>query len=161
MPSRLMHFILLAGGTVAVLDGILACTFWALYSGATPVRIFQSISAGLLGRAAFEGGLPTALLGLVLHIFIACSMAAAYGLVAQKWTALLEWPVWLSGLAYGLVLYGVMHLVVLPLSQAGAPPKLLAWRVADVGSHLFLCGLVIALYARWLLKHSPVLQPAG
>jgi hypothetical protein len=153
--SRLLHFILLAGGTAALLDGLLACTFWGVYSGATPVRIFQSVSAGLLGRDAFNGGVPTALLGLVLHIFIAGSMATAYGLVAREWPMLLGWPVWLSGLVYGLILYGAMHLVVLPLSRASAPPTMLSWRIADVGSHLFFVGLTIALWARWLFGHPP------
>ena len=149
--SRLLHFILLAGGAVALLDGLLACTFWGIYSGATPVRIFQSVSAGVLGREAFNGGVPTALLGLVLHLFIAASMAAAYGFVAQRWTWLLQQPAWLSGLVYGLILYAVMHLVVLPLSRASAPPTMLSWRLADVGSHLFFVGLTIALWARSLL----------
>lgn len=149
--QRLLHFTLLAGATAALLDAALACTYWGIARGSTPMAIFQSISAGLLGREAFGGGPPTAALGVVLHLFIAGCMALAYGLVALRWPALLQPRAWASGIAYGLVLYGVMHLVVLPLSRAMPPPTIWTWRVADVGGHLFLVGLPIAWFARRIL----------
>jgi hypothetical protein len=149
--QRLLHFTLLAGGTAALLDAALACTYWGIARGSTPTAIFQNISAGLLGREAFSGGLPTAWLGVLLHVVIAGSMAVAYGFAGLRWPALLQTPVWASGLAYGLLLYAVMHLVVLPLSRAMPAPTIWTWRVADIGSHLFLVGLPIAWYARRLL----------
>jgi len=42
-----------------------------------PIRIFQSAS-GLLGRAAFSGGLRTAILGGALHYFIAFMIVVPY-----------------------------------------------------------------------------------
>ncbi|MBA3759414.1 MAG: hypothetical protein H0X07_02700 [Gemmatimonadales bacterium] len=39
------------------------------------IRIFQSVAAGLLGQASFEGGAATAALGLALHYLIALTMA--------------------------------------------------------------------------------------
>jgi uncharacterized membrane protein YagU involved in acid resistance len=146
--QRLLHFTLLAGGTAALLDATLACTYWGVARGSTPMAIFQSVSAGLLGREAFNGGPPTAWLGVVLHLFIAGCMALAYGVTALRWPALMKPPVWVSGLAYGLVAYSVMHLVVLPLSRAMPPPTMWPWRVADIGSHLFFVGLPIAWFAR-------------
>lgn len=150
MP-RLLHYTLIAGGTAALLDGLLACTYWGIARGTSPMQIFQSVSAGLLGREAYSGGPPTAWLGVGLHLFIAGLMAAAYGLAAQQWPELARRPPWLTGLAYGLVLYAVMHLVVVPLSRALPPPAMWPWRMADVGSHLFLVGLPIAWWARRLL----------
>jgi len=38
-------------------------------------RILQSVAAGLLGDASFEGGAATAALGLALHFLIATSMS--------------------------------------------------------------------------------------
>jgi hypothetical protein len=156
--QRLLHFTLLAGGTAALLDATLACTYWGIARGSTPMAIFQSVSAGLLGREAFNGGPPTAWLGVLLHLFIASCMALTYGFAALRWPALLQPPVWASGLAYGLVLYGVMHLVVLPLSRALPPPTMWSWRLADVGSHLFFVGLPIAWFAQRILPG--VLGPA-
>jgi len=153
MP-RLLHYTLMAGGTAALLDGLLACTYWGVSRGISPVQIFQGISAGLLGREAHSGGVPVAWLGLVLHLFIAGLMATAYGLAAQQWPELLRQPIWLTGLAYGIVLYAVMHAVVLPLSRAAPPPPMWPWRVADIGSHLFFVGLPIAWWARRLLASA-------
>ena len=53
---------------VGALDLIDAIVFFGL-RGVRPIRTFQSIAAGLLGRAAFQGGLATALLGAFLHFF--------------------------------------------------------------------------------------------
>ena len=150
--QRLLQFTLLAGSTAALLDATLACTYWGIARGSTPMAIFQSVSAGVLGREAFNGGPPTAWLGVVLHMFIASCMAMAYGFTALRWPALLQAPVWASGLAYGLVLYGAMHLVVLPLSRALPPPTMWSWRMADVGSHLFFVGLPIAWFAQRILS---------
>jgi hypothetical protein len=69
----------LAGGVVAgTLDIGYACVFWALKSGVPARRILQSVAAGLLGEASFQGGAGTAALGLALHYLIAVSMALAY-----------------------------------------------------------------------------------
>jgi hypothetical protein len=74
MAERHPHpaILVLAGGFVAgTLDIAYACIFWALKRGVPATRIFQSVAAGLLGQASFQGGGRTAALGLVLHYFIA------------------------------------------------------------------------------------------
>ncbi len=85
----------LAGGVVAgALDIAYACVFWAIKAGVPARRIFQSVAAGLLGEASFEGGAATAALGLALHFFIATSMSVAYYLAAGRWRscATARWP---------------------------------------------------------------------
>jgi len=140
---------ILAGGLVAgTLDIAYACVFWGLKAGTSPERIFQSVAAGLLGRDSFKGGIATAALGLFLHYFIAISMSVAYYLVARHWTTLREKPV-AYGAAYGLVLYGVMNYIVLPLSAArGGGSGGTLWIVLSLPVHMFLIGVPIALFAR-------------
>jgi hypothetical protein len=143
--------LVLAGGLVAgALDITYACLFWWLKAGSPPRRIFQSVAAGALGReAAVAGGWTTAMLGLGLHFFIAVSMAVTYAIVARKLTLLVERP-FLCGAAYGLLLYGIMTFVVVPLSAAGGGggPKLSLWTVLSVLVHMFLIGVPIAYFAR-------------
>ena len=67
---------------VGVLDLADALIFFGL-RGARPIRIFQSIAAGLLGRASFSGGVPTALLGVILHFFIAFLIVTTASLPAD------------------------------------------------------------------------------
>src|SRR3546814_13770975 len=73
---------------------------------------------GWLGRATFEGGYPSALLGLVSHYGIAITMAAVFWFASRRWPALVHQPL-LTGSLYGLALYAVMPYVVVPLSNAG------------------------------------------
>ena len=139
----------LAGGFVAgTLDITYACLFWGLMAGVSPERIFQSVASGLLGPASFKGGVATAALGLFLHFFIAISMSIAYYLVARHWAALRERPV-SYGAAYGLVLYGVMNYIVVPLSAAGGGGSAgRLWIILSIIVHMFLIGVPIALFAR-------------
>ena len=102
--------------TVGVLDILDAFIFFGL-RGARPVGILQSIASGVLGRAAYQGGLRTAALGLLLHFVIAFGVVATYLLATRLIPALNRRP-WLYGLLYGVVVYAVMNLVVVPLSAA-------------------------------------------
>jgi hypothetical protein len=84
----------LAGGlVVGTLDIVYACTFWGLKRGVPAQRIFQSVAAGLLGKASFDGGAETAALGLGLHYLIATSMSVVYYLAARRLPLLWQRPV--------------------------------------------------------------------
>jgi hypothetical protein len=139
----------LAGGLVAgTLDIAYASVFWGLKAGTSPQRIFQSVATGLLGPDSFKGGIATAALGLFFHYFIAISMSVAYYLVARHWAALREKPV-AYGAAYGVVLYGVMNYIVVPLSAArGGASGGALWVALSILVHMFLIGVPIALFAR-------------
>jgi len=143
-PARFV----LAGGLVAgALDIVYACAFWALKAGVPARRILQSVAAGLLGRSSFEGGAATAALGLTLHLLIATSMSATYYLVARRWAFLRRRPV-LCGAGYGLLLYGIMNYVVVPLSAAGPGSKDPLWIALSIAVHVLLIGIPIALLTR-------------
>ena len=145
----------LAGGLVAgALDISYAWLFWAVKAGLTAQRIFQSVAAGLLGKASFAGGWPTALLGLGLHFFIATSMSLTYYLVARRWPLLREHPL-ACGAGYGLVLYGIMNFVVVPLSAASGGSKDPLWVALSVAVHMLFIGIPIALFTRLALEQAP------
>jgi hypothetical protein len=137
-------------GTLAVgtLDALDAIVFFGLRSGARPIRIFQSIASGLLGRSSYQGGLKTAALGLALHYFIAFGIVITYFLVSRRVRLLTRHPV-ICGLLYGIVAYGVMNVIVLPLSKIG-PPSLPPAPILANGLliHMFGVGLPSALFAR-------------
>jgi hypothetical protein len=138
----------LAGGLVAgTLDIVYACAFWALKAEVPVQRILQSVAAGLLGQASFQGGAPTAALGLGLHYFIATSMSVAYYLVSRRFALLWQRPV-LCGVGYGVLLYLIMNYVVVPLSAARPGSRDPLWITLSVLVHAFLIGLPIALFAR-------------
>jgi hypothetical protein len=133
---------------VGVLDGLDAVLFFGLRSAVPPIRIFQSIAAGLLGRAAFQGGLGAAALGVCLHFFIAFVIVGTYYVVSRRARILTDRAV-VFGLLYGVAVYFVMSRIVVPLSAAGggsAPP--LPVLVNGILIHAFGVGLPSALFAR-------------
>ena len=144
---RALTFVLAGGAVAGTLDITYACTFWAVKRGVPAQRIMQSVAAGLLGEASFTGGRATAALGLALHYFIAISMAVVYYLVARRWPLLWQRPV-ACGVAYGLLLYGIMNFVVVPLSAARPGSKDPVWIVLSSVVHAFLIGVPIALFVR-------------
>ena len=144
-PSR--FYVLLGGLVAGTFDMTYACTFWYLRRGVLPKRVFQSVASGLLGDGAFTGGWPTALLGLVLHYFIATSMAVTYYLFARRWPDLAQRP-WTFGPLYGVLLYFIMTYIVVPLSAANPGSRNLTWVLLSIAVHAFLIGTPCALFAR-------------
>ena len=149
--QRALTWMLLGGLCAGTLDILFATGFWAL-RGVPPQRILQSVAAGVLGKASFNGGSASAVLGLGLHYLIAIAMATAYAMAARDVTALLQRP-WRYGALYGLALFALMSFVVVPLSAAprsGAPLPL--WIASSVVAHIILVGWPCAWFARraWL-----------
>ena len=135
-------------GTLAVgiLDLLDAVVFFGL-RGVQPIRIFQSIASGLLGRAAFSGGMASAVLGIALHFFIAFLIVAVFFLASRRLPALVRAPI-LSGLIYGIGAYIVMQYIVIPLSAAGTGRFSWPVFVNGVLIHMFGVGLPASLAAR-------------
>ena len=138
----------IALGTLVVgtLDALDAVIFFGL-RGVAPHRIFQSIAAGLLGRSSFTGGAATVVLGAVLHYVIAFLIVGTFVGASRYLPMLTRAPI-LSGLVYGVGVYLVMNLVVLPLSAAGKPS--FPWPILVNGLliHMLGVGLPSSLFAR-------------
>lgn len=147
-PAKAILYGALVVGALDLLDAVV---FFGL-RGVAPVRIFQSIASGLLGRAAFQGGVATALLGIALHFFIAAGVVVTFYVASLRLPALVRHPV-VAGLLYGLAVYAVMNYVVLPLSAAGRGPFALPVFVNGVLIHAFGVGLPTALFVR--AAHRP------
>jgi len=140
---------ILWGGLIAgTLDLTAAFVTWG-FKGVSPIRITQSIASGLLGRAAYEGGLGTAAVGTGLHFFIAFSAAVVFYAASRKLTFLTRHAIrW--GFLYGITVYMVMYWIVVPLSatpKSKLPPSFLSVVIA-VLTHMFCVGLPISLAVR-------------
>jgi hypothetical protein len=143
--SSAVRTILLAGLIAGLLDGLDAAIVISRMHHVSADRIFQFIASGLLGRAAFGGGWPAALLGVICHFVIATSAAAAYYVASRKVPLLLRRPL-LSGPLFGLCVFLAMQYVVVPLSATprGGGQTLPAL-VNLLISHIFFVGIPIAL----------------
>jgi len=134
--------IALAGLVAGTLDATAACVDFVLKTGRNPIRVFQFIATGVFGRAALTGGWTMALCGVLFHYFIATSWAAGYYLVYPKLPRL---PAFVLGLAYGVVVWAGMNLVVVPLSNVPGRPLELVSAVKSMAILMVCVGLPIAL----------------
>lgn len=144
--SKTYRAIFWAGLIAGTLD-ITAAFITSALRGGTPLRLLRFIAGGLLGPAAFQGGLGTAALGLALHFMIATTWATVYYAASRKLTVLVRRPI-LCGLLYGLVVWCVMNLVVLPLSALPKPTFTLSGVLIGATILMFCIGLPIALIVR-------------
>ena len=135
-----------AGLLAGALDLTFAFVFYG-FQGATPPGILRGIASGLIGPDAAHavGSAPVAL-GAALHFFIAVCAAFVFYLASRRFPLLVRRPL-LSGAAFGVSVYLVMHFVVLPLSQIPFRLPSLHNVVGELCSHIFLFGWVIALGA--------------
>ena len=141
---------ILWGGLIAgAIDITYACVFSYARRGVMPSRILQSVASGALGNAAFEGGTPTAALGLLFHFLIALIWAAIYYAASRKLSVLARVP-YLCGVVYGLLIFAAMNYAVIPLSAApfGAPPPSSPAFSTGILVHMLGIGLPIALATR-------------
>jgi|SRR4051812_7539779 hypothetical protein len=130
------------GGMIAgTLDLLQACI---LFGWDIPL----AIAGGLLGRRAFQGGVGTYILGLLLHFFIALSAATIYYEASSRLTFLKEHP-FVCGLFFGAAVDEIMNLVVLPLSALHARgPYTLHDLILGLLVHMMVIGLPISFSVR-------------
>lgn len=152
---------ILLGGLVAGTIDIGSAT---LIYQVNPVVILHSIASGVLGRASFSDGVPSALLGLLLQWAMSLVIAAIYVLVVRVLPVLSRF--WIAaGLAYGVAIFLVMNYIVVPLSAAMPKPHLPHFTPAKFVENLLamlLFGLIVALFAartRRALTAAPTAVP--
>lgn len=147
---KALEVIPLGGLLIGIFDLTFAFTFYALILGVPPLRIFQSVAAGVLGRPrAIAGGVPTFLLGILLHFLVATCIATVYYLATLVIPALIRYAV-ASGLLYGVAAYFGMKYLIVPISaigQRGALPRP-SIMITEIIGHAVLVGLPVALLAR-------------
>src|SRR2546423_15224751 len=107
MPAA--RAIVITGLIVGAMD-ITSAFIIAISRGSTPTRLLQFVASGLIGQKAFQGGAATAALGLGLHFVIAFAVVAIF-YAASRRLAFLRRQAVVSGIIYGLIVFGVMNLV--------------------------------------------------
>ena len=132
----------MTGLIVGTLD-ILSAFIIVLSRGSTVTRLLQFIASGLLGPQAFQGGVATAILGLALHFFIAFTLVAVFYVARGRFGFVRDHAI-SSGIIYGLIVYVVMNLVILPLSAA-KPRHSISGDLIQIGIHMFVIGLPTSL----------------
>jgi hypothetical protein len=137
---------LLAGS----LDALSAIIQFTLAGNRPPARIFRYIASGVFGRQALSGGAPMVVYGVLFHYCFAFLFTLAFFLSYRHIPFLAAHP-FISGITYGLAVWLVMNLLVVPLSRIGPRPLHLWPSLIGMGIIMIAIGLPISLLAtRWL-----------
>jgi hypothetical protein len=147
----------LIGGLIAgAFDMSYALLWFAGVKHAPWMKIPQSVAGGLIGKASFDGGAGTVMLGFALHWTIAIIWAAIYVFAGRRFIpGLLRKPI-PYGLAYGAWIYFCMNWIVLPLDAMHTKPHfapLDTW-LTGLAIHMLGIGLAISLSAARTVPQS-------
>ena len=133
------------GVACAVLDGIAVSVQFGLKQ-IKPLRVWQGVASGLWGERAFREGWVSGGFGLLLHFVIAFGVATVFVEACLQFSFLAR-AYWISGPLYGVIVFLVMNLAVVPLSRR--PERRVSSQVIFVQLliHVFFVGLPIAIAA--------------
>ena len=162
--NSLIRSIAVGGIVVAVLTAIdLFMVAWLVFQ-APPLEVAQFWASGWLGEAAFAGGYATALMGVISHLGVSTVIAGIFILSASRLATLQRHAI-LGGILYGVAVYFVMNLIVLPLSAAPPPGEvdtpLYVLVIEGVIGHILTVGLPLGIIVRRTLSvQEPVAATA-
>jgi len=109
------------------------------------ISSLQYLTSGAMGNAAFEGGLATAMLGLILEFIITTIIAGVFIFSAAR-IPLLRRYIIVGSLLYGFGVFIVMNFIVLPLSAAPVLPFPPTWLLIEIVlEHILLIGLPLGI----------------
>ncbi|HWJ26310.1 MAG TPA: hypothetical protein VNS32_07185 [Flavisolibacter sp.] len=146
--------ILKAGLIVGTLDISSAFIYYFIKTGKNPLIILQFIASALLGKEqAYSGGTGMYILGLLLHYFIAFSFTIFFFLIFPKIKAMHKNLV-LTGIMYGLFVWSVMNLIVVPLSQIGRRPFEPVSAIINMIILIICIGLPLSFMASGFYKRN-------
>ncbi|KQW99330.1 hypothetical protein [Flavobacterium sp. Root420] len=141
--------IFLSGLIAGTLDILAALIIYDLIlQKTTSIKILQSIASGIFKKEAYSGGSQMALYGLLLHYFIALTFAWFYFTI-YPYFKLLKKNALLSGILYGIFVWIVMNLLVLPAVFTALPEKHFDFPlILSILILIFCIGIPIAFITR-------------
>ncbi len=154
MQKNKLQTIFSAGTTAGILDITGAILVYAFVLGITTTqKVLQSVAAGALGKEAYQGGWNTALAGLGFHFVIAFIFAAIFVIIYPTWKKWFTNP-WIGGIAYGIIVWCIMNLVVVPTATGKAFKFNLEYFLWGIGLIIFLVGIPISVITHKMQKRT-------
>ena len=152
--NEIWNRILLTGFIAGTLDATAAIIQFYIKTGKSPVIIFIYIASAVFGKEAFSMSPFIAFAGLLFHYLIATIFSAFYFLIYPK-IKLLQKNKIVDAIIYGIFVWLVMNLIVVPLSHVQASPfDLLSALLAAV--ILIICiGVPVSFIAFSFYKNKP------
>lgn len=142
--NRNTKTILFAGLLVGSLDIISAFVDYYIQSGKGPEGVLKFVASGMFGASAFSGGAMIIFLGLLFHYIIAFCFTLFFFWLYPR-LPLLRKNIILTAVVYGLFVWLVMNLIVVPLSNVPKTPFPLFKIVKGMLILICMIGLPLAI----------------
>lgn len=135
--------VLYIGMLVGTFDILAALVNYYISTGKNPVVIFKYISSGILGTDAFAGGTGIILMGLLLHYIIALSFTILFCILYFN-VKLLSIHKIFTGITYGIFIWVVMNLIIVPFSCTPKSPFDISHALKEMLILIFMIGLPLS-----------------
>lgn len=144
--------VLYIGLLVGTFDIIAALVNYYISTGKNPIVIFSYISSGLLGTDAFAGGTNVILMGMLLHYVIALSFTILFCILYYNIKSLSIYKIF-TGIAYGIFIWAIMNLIIVPLSHTPKSPFDVLHALKELLILIFMIGLPLSfLTGRFIFR---------
>ncbi len=140
-PIKIIALTCLLAGTLDILSAIIDSS---IRFKITPIELFQFIASGVFGPKAFSGGIPMAIAGLLFHYFIASCWTVFFFLIMPKFKISSKYKIPV-GLLYGIFVWLVMNLVVVPLSNVHKVKFSWSHTILGMLYLMFMIGLLVSV----------------
>ena len=134
----------------AAIDGTFASALSVFAYHSTAARLWQGVAATLLGPAALQGGIRTALIGVLMHLGVALWWSTVFLTLYTAWPRLRRIVSTAGGaiavaVAYGPMIWLVMSWVIIPQLTGRAPTITVRWWVQLLGHIPFVALPIVAM----------------
>ena len=133
--------IIITGLLAGTLDAVAALLVYQV----KPMNMFRFIASGVFGPKALTGGLSMALWGVLFHYIIAFSWTFLFFFLHPRISGISPGK-YVNGVVYGVLIWLVMNLIVLPMSRVGQAPLALKPSIIGAVILIFAVGLPVSLF---------------
>jgi uncharacterized membrane protein YagU involved in acid resistance len=141
--SRLIKVWLLVG----TLDISAALFYYYIRTGKDPENVLRFVASGVFGKDAFSGGTIMSIYGLAFHFLNAFLFTVFFFWIFPKLKLLSKNRI-LTAIGYGIFIWAVMQLIVLPLSKIGVTSFTLKSASIAISILIVCIGLPLSFMAK-------------
>jgi hypothetical protein len=140
----------IAGLIIGTADICCACLNAYLRNGVTPDRVLRYVASGIFGKNAFSEGSSMLAWGLGFHYVIAFIWAFIFLLIYPNLLKI-STNHWLIGIGYGIMVWLIMNLAIVPMSQVMTPKMTVYGVTSNMIILIIAIGLPLAFIAKRFL----------
>ncbi len=146
-----IKIIFLAGFIAGSLDILSAFIDHYIQSGKGPEGVLKFIASGVFGQEAFSDGDKMIFFGLLFHFIIAFCFTIFFYWLYQR-VPFLQHNVFVTAILYGLFIWVVMSLIVVPLSNTNKYPFHSVNAIKSLLILICMIGLPLSLVMKYFSK---------